>query len=207
MLNRNMPKKQFSINFDYRCPFARNVNEHVINALRHGADYEVSFKGFSLNRVHVEDGGLSVFDDPNEKENLLAVAAGIVVRDKLPDSFYDAHLELFAARHDHAQDLRSESVIRSALERAKIDSEYVFKELEEGWPYDEFRFEHESSVTEHQVFGVPTFIVDDAAVFVRLMTRGTHVSGEDSVKTIDNVISLIVDHTEINEFKYTSISR
>ncbi len=202
-----MHKKQFSINFDYRCPFARNANEHVVNAIRNGADYEVSFNGFSLNQAHVEEDGRSVFDDPNEKENLLAVAAGIVVRDKLPESFYAAHLALFAARHDHSQDLRDESVIRSALHSVGVDPDYVFKELDNGWPYDVFRSEHERSVSEYQVFGVPTFVIGDQAVFVRLMTRGNNASGEESIKTIDNVISLITDNIELNEFKHTSIPR
>ena len=51
-----MTAPSFTINFDYRCPFARNANEHVIAALAGGADYEVSFKAFSLSQVHVADG-------------------------------------------------------------------------------------------------------------------------------------------------------
>ena len=46
----------FSINWDYRCPFARNGNEHVMAALEGGADYDVTFVAFSLNQVHVDEG-------------------------------------------------------------------------------------------------------------------------------------------------------
>ena len=34
----------------------------------------------------------------------------------------------------------------------------VFEEIESGWPLDEFRKAHEQSVTEHDAFGVPTFV-------------------------------------------------
>ena len=54
------------------------------------------------------------------------------------------------------------------------------------------------------VFGVPTFIVGDRAVFVRLMTRP---QGDlEWAGTVDRVIGLIADHPEVNEFKYTRIS-
>ena len=56
------------------------------------------------------------------------------------------------------------------------------------------------------MFGVPTFIVGDDAVFVRLMTRPEG----DSVlarATIDRVLDLIGDHPEVNEFKHTRLSR
>ena len=201
-----MSSKQFSINFDYRCPFARNANEHVVAALENGADYKVEFKGFSLNQAHVEDGGLSVFDDPKEKENLLAVAAGIVVRDKFPDLFGKTHIELFAARHDYAEDLRDENVISSALRRGGVDADAVFKELDDGWPFEVFRQEHEASVSKYQVFGVPTFILGDEAVFVRLMTR-PEGNKDLAVDTVDKVLDLIANNSQLNEFKHTTISR
>ena len=31
----------FAITWDYRCPYARNANEHVITALEAGADWDV----------------------------------------------------------------------------------------------------------------------------------------------------------------------
>ena len=87
----------FSVNFDYRCPFARNAHEHVLAALADGADYKVRFLGFSLSQAHVEEGGIPVWEDPEQRRNLVAVAAGIVVRDRYPELFPQAHFSLFAA--------------------------------------------------------------------------------------------------------------
>lgn len=196
----------FSINFDYRCPFARNGHENVVAALRAGADYDVAFKGFSLTEAHIEDGGLSAFDDPGQRGDLIAIAAGIVVRDRFPEQFLDAHLSLFAIRHDDGDDVRDEAVVRAALTRAGVDADLVFQEIENGWPIETMRAEHEASVKEHSAFGVPTFIAGDQAAFVRLMNR-PNGDGELAKKTIDKVLDLLIVSPEINEFKHTSIPR
>jgi hypothetical protein len=194
----------FAINFDYRCPFARNANEHVIAAVRAGAPYDVTFTAFSQSQG-AEDSALgSVWSDPAKRPELLAVASGIVVRDRFPDQFFDAHLSLFALRHDDGEDLRRQDVIGRGLERAGVDAALVWKELEEGWPYAIFRAEHERSVAEHRVFGVPTFILDTEAVFVRLMHRPGG-DGELARSTVERILDLITDHPEINEYKHTTV--
>ena len=198
--------RRFSINFDYRCPFARNAHEHVLAALSGGADYRVQFVAFSLSQVHVAEGEKPVWEDPTARDQLLAIAAGIVVRERYADLFPAAHLALFAVRHDEGGDLRDEKVVRSALAHAGVDDVAVFTELAAGWPFELFRQEHETAVQGHAVFGVPTFIVDDQAVFVRLMTRPCG-DNELARATIDRVLELLVDHPDLNEFKHTSIPR
>jgi hypothetical protein len=198
--------REFSITFDYRCPFARNAHEHVVAALSAGADYRVRFIPFSLSQAHVADGDPPVWDDPQAHDQLLAIAAGLVVRERYAEQFSAAHLALFAARHDNDGDLRDAQVIRAALAGAGVDDTAVFAELEAGWPFELFRREHEAAVRDHAVFGVPTFIVGEQAVFVRLMTR-PRGDGELARTTIERVLDLLVDHPELNEFKHTSIPR
>jgi hypothetical protein len=196
----------FSINFDYRCPFARNANEHVVAALRAGASYDVTFKSFSLTQAHVTDGDPDVFHLEEKRPELLAVVAGIVVRDRFPEKFWDAHLSLFAIRHDDGDDIRDESKIRNALTRAGVDADAVFAEIDKGWPFDVLESEHLESVKVSSAFGVPTFIAGDEAVFVRLMTR-PEGNGDLAKETIDLVMGLVTGHPELNEFKHTSIPR
>jgi hypothetical protein len=196
----------FSVTYDYRCPFARNAHEHVVAALRAGADWDVEFAPFSLNQVHVEEGGLAVWDDPDKASHLLAMEAGLVVRDTLPDRFFDVHLGLFAARHDEGRDLRDEAVIRDVLGAAGVDGDDVLTTVAEGGPGETFRKAHEAAVSAHHVFGVPTFLLGDQAVFVRIMTR----PGNDATaarSTIEHVLTLLEGHPELNEYKHTSISR
>jgi hypothetical protein len=198
----------FAVTWDYRCPFARNAHEHLVEALKAGADsdWQVTFVPFSLNQVHVEEGGQDVWDDPEQAPNLLAMEAGIVVRDRFPDKFLDAHLALFRARHDEARDIREPDVIKDALTGAGVDADAVFAQIEDGWPLEVFRKEHEQSVAEHSVFGVPTFIAGDRAVFVRFMHR-PQGDAELAKRTIERGLDLVTGFPELNEFKATTIPR
>jgi hypothetical protein len=199
-----MDKKSFSLNFDYRCPFARNANEHVVAALRASAPFEVRFVPYSLS-VHVEsENGLSVWEDPLRRKELTALGAGVVVRDRFPEHFLSTHLSLFAIRHDDGEDLREDVVVARALERGGVDADLIFKELADGWPYETLRREHEELERTHDVWGVPTFIVGERAVFVRLLKRPSE-DAQESITVIKGIIDLIDNHPEINEFKHTAI--
>jgi hypothetical protein len=196
---------QFAVTWDYRCPFARNGHEHVVAGLQGGADWDVRFVPFSLNQVHVEEGQPDVWDDPGSAPALLAMQAGIAVRDAFPDAFLAVHLDLFRARHDDAKDIREEGVVRSVLAR-HLDADAVFDEIASGRPLATFRREHDEVVESHDVFGVPTFIAGDQAVFVRVM----HRPGEDREsgrRTIERVVDLLSGWTDLNEFKRTRIPR
>jgi hypothetical protein len=194
----------FAVNFDYRCPFARNAHDHLVTALLDGADYEVQFLGFSLTQSSREEGAPSAFTDPTCHSELIAVAAGIVVRETMPDKFLLAHRSLFEIRHGEGADLRDPEVIRRALHRIDVDADHVFAEIDRGWPIDTLREEHEFAVNEHHAFGVPTFIAGTEAVFVRLMNRA---QGDVDLahRTVGQVVNLLENHPEINEFKHTTV--
>lgn len=192
--------------WDYRCPFARNAHEHLLAGLKGGAEWDVDFVPFSLNQVHVAEGAPDVWDDPAHADSLLAMEAGIVVRDTQPDLFPRVHLALFAARHDQSRDLRERDVIEAVLTEQSVDPAAVFEAIDEGWPLAAFRKEHEAAASEHHVWGVPTFIVGGNAVFVRLMSRPGDDAGLARA-TIDRVVDLAGGWSDLNEFKHTSIPR
>jgi len=198
------PARQFAITWDYRCPFARNAHEHLLTALEAGSPYDVRFVPFSLNQMHLEEGEASVFDNPARHRDVLAMLVGIVVRDRRPEHFFAIHRALFALRHDEGRDLRDESELRSVLERQGVDADAVFEEIASGWPLDTFRKEHEAAEGEHCVWGVPTFIAAEQAVFVRIMTR----PGGDAAlarRTIERILDIVEGFPELNELKHTSI--
>jgi hypothetical protein len=194
----------FGITYDYRCPFARNAHEHVITALRSGADWEVEFIPFSLSQIHVEIGGKPVWEDPARSSELLALEASIVVAIKFPDRFLDVHEALFAARHDEARDLRDRKIVLEVLESAGIDAEAVADQLKDPTVRDELRRRHEEAVSEYNVFGVPTFISSGSAAFARIMTRPAGDS-EKAFATIQRVLDLLDSHPDLNEFKHTRV--
>ena len=198
--------KAFSLNFDYRCPFARNANEHVLAALAAGADWQVSFRGFSLTAAHAEPDAPFAWSDPAQRPDLYALAAGLAVRDAFPEHFRTVHRALFAARHDHGEDLRDVEVVHKALASGGVDPDAVAAELETRRPFAILQQEHEAAVADHQVFGVPTFSNGRDAVFVRLMTRPAG-DGAMATATIERVLELLERHPELNEYKHTTIAR
>ena len=201
-----MAPPPFAVTWDYRCPFARNAHEHVVTALQAGAPWEVSFVPFSLDQVHVTEGHPDVWDDPSKAPALLAMQVGIAVRDTLPESFPAVHRALFGARHDDGLDVREEHVLRRVLHGQGVDADQVLAEVADGWPLETFRKEHERAVADFGVFGVPTFIAGDRAVFVRLMDRPGD-DAERSRASIERVVGLLGAWPELNELKHTTIPR
>jgi DSBA-like thioredoxin domain len=199
-------KRSFSVNWDYRCPFARNAHEHLLAGLEAGAEWDVRFLVFSLEQAHVEDGGTPVWDEPDRHPGLSANLAGVVVRDRYPELFPQVHYALFTARHDQALDLRERHVLRKVLDDAGADGAHVLSEVESGWPLDVLKAEHTEAVEERAAFGVPTFIAGDSAVFVRLMNRPAG-DGALGIATIERTLDLMAGWPELNEFKHTSILR
>jgi 2-hydroxychromene-2-carboxylate isomerase len=203
----SQPLPAFAVTWDYRCPFARNAHEHILTGLAAGTGWDVRFLPFSLGQVHVAEGAPSVWDKPEQDTGIIALQAGVVVRDLYPELFPAVHRALFAARHDDALHLEDRAVVSAVLERHGVPVDVVFGRIDDGSALATVRAEHEGFAESHNVWGVPTFIVDDQAVFVRFMHRS--LDGADaaaSIETIERAIGL-VGWTDLNEFKHTSVAR
>jgi protein-disulfide isomerase-like protein with CxxC motif len=200
-----MQPASFSVTWDYRCPFARNVHEHLVAGLLGGADWDVTFVPFSLSQTKVEPGQPDVWDNPQADSGLLALQVGIAVRDLFPDQFLEAHRAIFAVRHTDGGDLRSEQALRDALTGVGVDADAVFTEVATGTPLETVRKEHERAASDYEVWGVPTFLTEDGhAVFVRLMDRPRDAG--HATTSIDRIVTLL-GWPELNEYKHTSLSR
>jgi hypothetical protein len=196
----------FALTFDYLCPFARNANEHVVAALETGADWDVTFTPYSLSQGHVEEGGVDVWDrdDPSAASGILALEVGLAVRDEFPDRFLAVHRALFAARHDEGRDIKDEAVLRDALAAAGADADAVFDVVRGGEPLKRLRAEHEENVEQHGVWGVPTFIGTDRAVFVRVLDR-PEADASGSQDKVEQVVRLVDGHPWLHEFKQSTL--
>jgi 2-hydroxychromene-2-carboxylate isomerase len=196
--------RRFGLTYDYRCPYARIAHDHVIAGLRAGADWDVTFLPFSLGQAHVADGEPSVWERPDSDTGLLALQASVAVRDTQPEQFLDVHHALFEHRHAAAGKLNGRDDLKLVLAAAGADVDAVWAEVDSGRPLATVEKEHMSHVESHTVWGVPTFIVGDAAVFVRLL----ELPGDSdvAVRTIERVLDQI-EWPILNEFKHTSIPR
>jgi DSBA-like thioredoxin domain len=194
--------RQFAVTWDYRCPFARNAHEALIKGLREGRDWDVRFWPFSLDQVHVEDGATPVWERSLDEAGVSGVRAllwGIAVRDAFSEKFFDFHIAAFAARHDEGKKIAEEPVLRAVAESVGLDADAVAEEVASGRPLKALEAEHTEAVDRYAVFGVPTIIEGDEAVFVRIMERG---NVDDFAQALD-----LVGSTRLNEFKRTKIPR
>jgi 2-hydroxychromene-2-carboxylate isomerase len=195
----------FTVTWDYRCPFARIGHQHVIAGLAAGADWEVRYVPFSLGQMHVEEGEPDVWDAPEADSGILVLQAGTVVRDRWPDRFTEVHLALFDARHVDGRDLREWDVIADILEEHGVPSAEVRAEIDSGAALELVRKDHESVVAQGDAWGVPTFIIGDQAVFVRLMNSPE--SDEHGRDSVQRILDLLTGWPDLNEFKHTTLSR
>jgi predicted DsbA family dithiol-disulfide isomerase len=189
------------VTFDYRCPFAYNGNLAVINAIRGGSDIAFRFVPFSLDQVHVPEGEPPMWErDPADwGSGMRALLYGLTARDAFPDRFFDAHIALFAARHEHGKQLADEDVLKEAIASAGLDVDAVVEEVWSGRPLKTLQAEHTECVEQHGVFGVPTYWEDGHAVFVRFMSRG-------SVPDLERMLEWLT-WSDMNEFKRPRIPR
>jgi predicted DsbA family dithiol-disulfide isomerase len=193
--------RTIAVTFDYRCPFARNAHEAVVAAVREGVDIDYRFQAFSLDQVHVEEGTPPVWErlEGERGGGVRALEWGIAIRDQFADQFLDAHVALFAARHDKGLKLKDEDVLREAAAGAGVDPDAVAAEIASGRPLKTLAAEHTESVERWGVFGVPTFCEGEEAVFIRFMDRGRT---DDLVRAVD-----LIEWTRFNEFKRTRVPR
>jgi 2-hydroxychromene-2-carboxylate isomerase len=136
---------------------------------------------------------------------VLALRYGLAVRERFPDRFPAAHLALFAVRHEHGDDLNDPAVLDAAVASAGLDPRRVATAAAEADVAKALAADHNWAVDEHRVFGVPTFVTEERAVFVRLMRRAP--DGEAARASLDRLLDMIGSWTDLNEFKATRIPR
>ena len=197
--------KTFAITWDYRCPYARIAHDHVVTGLRANADWNVTFLPFCLGQSHVEEGQSDIWDRPQDDSGIFALQYAISVRDNQPDRFIDLHAALYDYRHLNHGDLSSVEKIDSLSKDLGIDTVAVKADIASGRPLEIVKNEHTSYAKSHAVWGVPTFIVNNAAVFVRLLDRPLG-NAETAINTVERILDNIA-WDSLNEFKHTSVPR
>ena len=193
--------KTFEITYDYLCPFARIANEAVVEALDDGAQYDVTFAPFSLAQNHLDEGATPVWDEEPGAggRGVLAHLWALAVRDSFPTKFNAFHVALFNAKHDELNEIDDVAVLGTVAESVGLAPSEIASIVASGVPAKTLASEHTRLVEDRAVFGVPTFITDDEAVFVRFMER-------HKLEDLDAVIDML-GWSNVNEFKRTTVPR
>ena len=196
--------KPFLLSYDYRCPFAKIIHLHVIEALRAGADFDVTFVPWTMSQGYRTEGAPDSWDDPARDAELLSLAVSTSVHDLVPEKFLDVHEALFRARHERAIRLVTEAEIESALSGLDLDLTAIFEDVASRRPH-KIIGEWFREFERYEAFGVPTFVVDGDATFVRYMNPPTGDPAA-SIALIESLVTLMSDQSALNEFKHTKVS-
>jgi hypothetical protein len=191
------------VTWDYRCPYGRIVHDHVVTGLLAGADWNVTFLPYCLGQSNRDPGLPPIWETPQADSGLFALQVGVAARDADPARFPTFHHAVYEYRHTRAGNLNDRDAIAAMLTDAGLDASTVFDHVESGEPLRTIAREHMQYVNSHDVWGVPTFVVDDKAVFVRLL-RTSDGNAETAIATIDRILDNI-DWPILNEFKHTSV--
>ena len=86
--------RSFGISFDYRCPFARCLHHGVLEGLREGRDWDVTFIPFSQDQSQLADDDLPVWEqDPATwGTGVLPLCWGLAVRVVTDNALRDTYL-------------------------------------------------------------------------------------------------------------------
>ncbi len=193
----------FDLSFDYRCPFAKNMHLHVITALRAGADFDVTFVPWSLSQGSRAESAPDVWNDPAYDADLLSLAVGISIRDQQPERFLDAHEALFRARHGGRKRLVTIEEIGDVLAPLGVDMSMVGVDVASRRPHEIIAASHKE-FDRFEAFGVPTFVVNDQATFVRYMDEPT-ADAQASIELVTTLVNMMALQPAINEFKHTQL--
>ena len=98
--------------------------------------------------------------------------------------------------------------IDAVLDEVGIDPAPIWNEVATGRPKAAIAEAWTHFHDDLEVFGVPTFVVDDVdATFVRLMDGPDPANPAASVEVVSRLLDLVISRTEINELKHTRLSR
>jgi len=192
----------FKVSYDIRCPFAKNIHLHLVNALRHGADFDVTFVPWTLSQGHRDEGEIDAWDNPARDAEHLSLCVDVAIRDGQPEKYLDAHEALFRARHEQGVRLVTEDEIRSVLSPLGVDVDAALADVATRRPHAVLKASYEE-FARYEAFGVPTFVVGEDATFVRYMQAPNETT--DSVELIRSLVTMVADQPNLNEFKHTRL--
>ena len=135
----------FAVTWDYRCPFARIAHDARARRPRGRRRLGRHLRPVLLGQVHVAEGETDIWERPEDDSGLLALQAGVVVRDQSPTQFLAVHRALFDARHVHGAQARRAEAVRAALVASGVDADAVLAEIADGAPLETVRKEHEAA--------------------------------------------------------------
>ncbi|HEY8816459.1 MAG TPA: DsbA family protein [Candidatus Dormibacteraeota bacterium] len=191
--------RHLDVFYDYLCPFVYRASVLLRNVTDSGErPLDVRWRYFSLMQVNSKVEGFTVWDATDaEARGRLAFKAAEAARRQ--DGFDDFHMALLRARHEQRADIDDGAVVEQLAEESGLDLDRFRKDMTDPQIVLTLERDHRAAVTDHGVFGTPTFVFGPgAAAYVRLSEPP---AASDSVAVFDRLMSIAADEPRILEIK------
>jgi len=189
---------ELEVFYDYFCPFVYRASVLLQNVGR-TRPLKVAWRYFSLAQVNSKDDGWTVWDAPELEpvRGRLAFKAAEAARRQ--GKFEDFRMPLLEARHRDRLDIDELAVVERVAVDSGLDLDRLQRDLADPAILQNLARDHNEAVTQHGVFGTPTFVFPDGqAAYVRLAET---VEGSAAIEVFDRLLAVAASEPRILEIK------
>lgn len=189
--------------FDYACPFADSAVRWASELKKQiGDEVEFEFKFFPLEQVNAPaDVEEAIWDLPRENRSSArhSMQAGAAALQQGREAFDAFNLALMRLKHSEGKDHGKRANILEAAEHAGLNLTQFQEDLEDDDLLDIVREHYETGVSEHGVFGTPTFVFPSgASVYLQVLPPPT---AEEAVPLWREFVATAEGRPNFREFK------
>ena len=200
----------FDVYYDYVCPYVYRGAEWV-DRLERALEGQVraNWRYFSLHQVnHPEKDTWKVWEQPLVDEGWQAQRYGPALRcfwgaeaarRQGDEAFRRFHLALLRARFEGNHDLADPNTVLEAARTAELDLARFEEDLADPSCLERLAADHTTAVSEHNVFGTPTFVFPGAKPAYLKLTRA--LTEEEALDFWEVFRSTVVDRPYVLEIK------
>lgn len=161
----------------------------------------MEWKNFVLQQINSKEGPeWKAWDQPeSEQRSFPSLRGGVAARKQGSEASNRFHLAMLNARHNDRVALNEKDVIMNVASDAGLDMAQFEKDYEDPLTTSTVVQEHEEAVSEHGVFGTPTFVFEGGhSAFLKTLVPP---EGEE-VSVYEGFMALIGRHPYIGEIKH-----
>ncbi len=190
---------ELEVFYDYFCPFVYRASVLLQNVGR-SRPLKVAWRYFSLAQVNSKDDGWTVWDAPASENVRGRIAFKAAEAARRQGRFDDFHNLLLQARHRDRLEIDQAEVVERVAVDAGLDLDRFRQDVSDPDILGALARDHRQAVSEHGVFGTPTFVFPDgASAYVRLAEAPE--AGDHSTRVFDRLVSVAAGEPSILELK------
>ena len=148
-----------------------------------------------------EGEGWKVWDQPDDypSRGLPAFRAAEAARLQGEEAYERMRFALLEGRHENRKDFTEPADIEELARSAGLDMKRFNQDRADRALLKRVGEEHMEAVTQHGVFGVPTFVFENGESF--FMRIKAHEDAEEAARTFDGIYQIFVEQPAISEVK------